>query len=109
MEADFVMNIAQTLRGYQLTTAPITTIRIVPPFVVTTTAKGGTFVPFPIDHGVWSVRAEQAVQRLQQAAGEGSKIELWVTGTLSPLAREQMKNREIVVRENIDTRITFID
>ena len=61
------------------------------------------------DHGVWSVRAEQAVQGLQEAAGEGSKIELWVTGTLSPLAREQIKNREIAVREHIDTRITFIE
>ena len=109
VEADFVMNTAQTLRGYQLTTASLTGIQIVPPFVMTTTAKGGIFVPFPIDHFVWSARAKQAVQRLQKAAGEGSPIELWVTGTLSALAREQMKNRGIVVRENIATRIAFID
>ena len=108
-EADFVMNTAQTLRGYQLTTAPIRTIQLVPPFVMTTTAKGTTLVAFPIDHGVWSVRAERAVRMLQKAAGEGSSLELWLTGTLSPLAREQLKQRGIVVRENIDTQIAFID
>ena len=37
------------------------------------------------------------------------RLELWVTGTLSPLARKQLKGPGIKVAENVDERINFMD
>jgi len=42
-------------------------------------------------------------------AGSKGKIVFWMTGTLSPLARNQLNGLGIKVVENVDEKIEFID
>ncbi len=43
------------------------------------------------------------------SSGSPGNIEVWLTGTASPLARQQLKERGITVIENVDTRLSFMD
>jgi hypothetical protein len=65
-------------------------------------------IPCPIDHGVWREPIDRASQALV-ALYPNSKIELWVTGTVSSLARLQFSERGIEVKEHVGTMIPFID
>ncbi len=69
-------------------------------------------IAFPLDHGVWSERAERVVTHLVANYRDpkfNGKFELWVTGTLSPLARRQLTLLGFHVTENVDTRIEILD
>ncbi len=65
-------------------------------------------IPFPLDHGVWGERADQAFRAVlahQRTSGSNGGLEVWVAGTLSPLVRL----RRIELQENVDARIAFMD
>ena len=70
-------------------------------------------IPFPLDYGVWSVRADRVVKNTLAGHKTGSrgpaKFELWVTGTVSPLARKQLQSQGIKVVEKVDKRIGMMD
>jgi hypothetical protein len=38
-----------------------------------------------------------------------AKVELWVTGTLSPAAREELKKLGMLIIENVDRKIDLMD
>ncbi|MCZ6874762.1 MAG: hypothetical protein O7G88_14730, partial [bacterium] len=44
-----------------------------------------------------------------QVAGFTKPYELWVTGTLSAMARQQLSKLGITAAENVDARLTFMD
>ena len=111
-DANLFQNIAETLRGYHQTGAPITELITVSILLVAKAKNGTTVIPAPIVRGVWREpidRASQAVVALHRPSGSNGNIEMWVTGTASPLARQQLKERGIVVVENVDTRLHFMD
>ncbi len=69
-------------------------------------------VDLPVDHGVWTERADRIISHLRanyRAPGFAGVFELWVTGTLSPLARQQLELRGLKVVENVDKRIEIMD
>ena len=69
-------------------------------------------MPFPLDHGVWSAKASQVIDYLKssyKSPGFNGVIELWVAGTVSPLARQQLAIRGVTVVENVDRRVGFMD
>jgi hypothetical protein len=110
--ANFFMNMAQTMRGYHETVSPVKEIKVVPPFVLAKATNGSVLIPFPLDHGVWSQRAEQVVDNMiaaQKASGPEGKLEMWMTGTVSPLARKQLEQRGIKVVQDVDKRMEFVD
>ena len=110
--ANFYMNMAQTLQGYNETASPITDISIVGGFVVARASNGSALIPFPLDHGVWRKRAEGILRHLKQtyeAKGFRGKYELWVAGTVSPRARQGLGDLKIEVTENVDERVGFLD
>jgi hypothetical protein len=110
--ANFFEDIAEIMSGYHETAAPIGEIAVVNGFVLARTKKGTALLPFPLDHGVWSERADRVITNLQAtyaAAGFSGKFEIWVTGTVTPLARRQLQLRGMEVVENVDARIRFID
>jgi hypothetical protein len=80
--------------------------------VLAQAANGSVVVPYPLDFGVWTTKADENSSRLL-ASDKGSKgrrtYELWVTGTLSPMARQQLTQRGVKVVENVDGRIDFVD
>ncbi|MEC4687752.1 MAG: hypothetical protein VST64_05545 [Nitrospirota bacterium] len=74
--------------------------------------NGWVLIPFPLDHGVWTERPERIFRHLKanyHAPGFTGIFELWVTGTLSPLARQQFELRGIKVVENADKRIEILN
>ncbi len=110
--ANFFQNIAEILRGYHESVSPIQEIRA-PGVLVARAANGTALVPFPLDYAVWTVRAERAVKSTMASAKAGkrkpAKMELWVTGTVSPLFRQQAKAQGITVVDKVDRRIALMD
>jgi hypothetical protein len=110
--ANFFMNIAQTLRGYYETVSPVKEVTVLKGFTLARAENGRVLMPFPLDHGVWSERASQVIGYLKssyQAPGFTGKFDLWVTGTVSPLARQQLEQLGFEVAENVDQRIEIMD
>ncbi len=110
--ANFFMNMAQTLQGYNETVSPIEDIALVNGLTVARARSGRALIPFPLDRGVWSERGSKIVSHLKQtyeAAGFQGKFDFWVTGTVTPRARQGLAGLGIAVTENVDERIGFLD
>ena len=112
--ANFFQNMAETLRGYNETVSPITGIDVVPVLVFAKAKNGSVLIPLPLDHGVWTQRADvvirSALARYKEAKGNSpATFELWVTGTLSPLAKRSLQALGINPVENVDERIEFVN
>jgi hypothetical protein len=100
------------MRGYHETISPIEKIKLVAGDIVAKAKNGSTLAPFPMDHGVWTWRANMILNGIashHKASGSEGKIEMWVTGTLSPTARERVEMLGVKVEENVDEQIEFID
>lgn len=110
--ANFMQNLAELLAAYQQTVSPIREITA-PGIILARTANGTVFIPFPLDYGVWTVRAERVVKntlaRHKTPGRTPASIEFWVTGAVSPLARRQLEAQGIKVTEQVDRRIGMMD
>jgi hypothetical protein len=110
--ANFFMNVAETMRGYQSKVAPIREISVYGPLVFAKASNGVVLIPLPLDHGIWTERASQRVPMAiaaHKAANPGSKkYETWLTGTLSKLAREEMGKLGVQTVEKVDKQIEYI-
>ena len=110
--ANFFQQMAETMLGYHTTVSPLDDIVIVEGIVVAQAKSGATLVPFPLDRGVWTARAKgilESIKANRQAAGFKGNIDLWVSGTISPLARQKYRDRGVSVTENVDERIGFLN
>ena len=109
VDANFVTDMAQTLRNYHLSVEQIKTIKVFETFVLAETKSGKTIIPFPLDHGVWTRRAEKIFDTLiSENPKYKGKFELWVTGTLSDRAKKELSARQIKVMEDIDKKYEYI-
>jgi len=108
--ANFFQNMAEILETYNRTVSPIREINL-PGVLVARTADGSALVPFPLDYGVWSPRAEQVVKKTlaRQGRSRPNRIELWVCGAMSPLARSRLEAQGIRVVEQVDRRLGQVD
>ncbi len=112
VSANFFLNTAETMRGYHETVSPITEITVIHGFAFAKTQKGSVLMPFPLDHGVWSEKASQVIDFLKsnyKSPGFNGRFEMWVAGTVSPLARQQLAIRGFTVTENVHQRAGFMD
>lgn len=112
VEATFIVNVAQILRGYHETRDRITGITMFDVLPVAQTRSGMALIPFALDHGVWTANADKLSQHLKQsykAPGFAGRFELWVTGTLSPVARQELQGRGFTVVEQAGTRLEIVD
>lgn len=110
--ANFMQNMAEILAAYQLTVSPIKEIKT--PLIILALADNGTvLIPFPLDYGVCTMRAERVVKNTlagYKISGRSpASFELWVTGAVSPLARSQLEAQGIKVTEHVDRRIGMMD
>jgi len=110
--ANFFQNMAEILRYYHETVSSLQEIAV-PGVLCARAANGSVLVPYPLDYGVWSLRAERAVKNTladyRKGRPRAAKTELWVTGALSPLARQQLEDRGITVMENVYRRVPMMD
>jgi hypothetical protein len=54
-------------------------------------------------------RTLTALVKDRHSSDPNAKFELWVTGTLSPVAREELKRLGILIIENVDQKIDLMD
>jgi hypothetical protein len=109
--ANFFQQMAETMLGYHNTVSPLDEIIVVDGMVIAQARSGNTLVPFPLDRGVWTARAQKILEGIKasrEAAGFKGTIDIWITGTVSAMARQQLANRGFSVAENVDDRIGFL-
>ncbi len=110
--ANFFMNMAQTLSGYNDRVAPIEEITILAGLTMARAENGRALIPFPLDHGVWTERASQITNYLvtnYRSPGFRGGFDLWVTGTVSPLAHQELARIGITVTANVDEHFGMFD
>ena len=75
--------------------------------------NGRVLIPFPLDRGVWSKRADQVINYLtttyRAETGFTGGFDFWVTGTVSALARQGMADYGLAVTENVDEGLRMFD
>src|SRR5215475_2831106 len=104
VEANFFVNTAQILRGYAETREPITGLTIIRPLAIAQTKSGTAMIPFALDYGVWTANADRISKQLKttyRAPGFNARFEFWVTGSLSPKAKQELEARGFVVKEQV--------
>jgi len=111
--ANFYMNMAQTLGGYNDTVSRIEDISIVIGLTMARAQNGRVLIPFPLDHGVWSQRGSGIVNHLvttyRAQTGFTGGFDFWVAGTVTPLAHQSLAAMGITVTENVDERLRMFD
>jgi len=111
VESNFFMDMAQILRGYNEKVSPIKNIIVTEPFVLAEAENGTVLIPFPMDYGVWTELADSATHDLNKsykADGGKGKMYLWLTGSLSPMAKKQLTARGIQPIEKVGEKIDII-
>ena len=108
VEANFFATAAQILRGYHEAVSPITEVRMNARVPVARAGNGAAVVAIPVDYLIWSPALEQRTQALATATGPG-KVEAWLTGTASPLAKRRLGERGIVVVDRVGQRFELVD
>ncbi len=110
--ANFFMQIAETLRGYHSKVSPIKDISAFGPLVFARAASGVALIPLPLDAAIWTERASQrvpaAVSAYKAANPGAKKFEVWIIGTASKMAREELAKLGGQVSERIEKRVEFV-
>jgi hypothetical protein len=110
--ANSFMVVAEILRGYHRQISPLRQITPRSDLVLASAENGYLFIPFPADYGLWTERMDRTLTALvkdRHSSDPNAKFELWVTGTLSPVAREELKRLGILIIENVDQKIELMD
>jgi len=111
-EANFFVNMAQILRGYHEAEGQIASLAMVGALTVAQTKAGPAVIPFALDYGVWSANADRLSQNMKttyRAPGFNGSFQLWVTGSLSPTAKQELQARGFSVVEQVSGRIDVVD
>ena len=110
--ANLFQNMAEMMRGYHEHVSPITDITPVGGFVVAKAANGSHMIPFPLDYGAWIPQARRYFSYTKanyRDPGFDGKFDIWVRGTVTPLARKQIGLMGGTITERTDRRIHFMD
>ena len=111
-QANFFQYMAETMRGYQEKVSPIVTIKVVSGLVFARANDGSILVPIPVDYLVWTKRADRVSSESTKnyAASDpnaAGNFTLWATGTMTPLAKEQLGLKGVFVTENVYKKMEF--
>ena len=113
VDANFFTSMAQIMRGYNETVSPITEIQQVGGRLIIAQTRGGSaLVALPIDSLLWTQAVDRRLKELKdkyRAAGFNGKLELWLTGRASALARKRLTERGVTVVEEVQKRVEVID
>jgi 2,4-dienoyl-CoA reductase-like NADH-dependent reductase (Old Yellow Enzyme family) len=111
-EALFYQQVAELYRAYNEQGVPIVEIKTLGRMPVGRSKEGSLFFGAPIDYAMWMEKTEALFDRLTRTLRpkkEAVRVELWVTGTVSPRVRQELLNRGIVARENMAQVIQLAD
>ncbi len=110
--ANFYQAMAEIMRGYNNTVAPITDVTVQAGWAVAQSANGTALIPFPLDHGVWTRRAERFIDYMKtnyRSPAFKGQFEMWLTGTVSPRVKDELRKRGFNVIENVGRRIVLMN
>jgi hypothetical protein len=100
---------ADMYAGYNRKVKPIVSFEYLGQIAAARTKDGAVVINAPLDHLLWTAEMasfiEQAQQRLGALQGVTSR-ELWVAGTLSPLARSNLEATGWKIQERANIAIT---
>lgn len=111
-EALFYQQVAELLRSYNEQVLPIVEITTLGRMPLGRSKERTLFFPAPIDYAVWMQKTETLFDRLSSTLRQKKdpiRVELWVTGTVSPRVRQELLNRGIVARENMTQHLALAD
>ena len=112
VEANLYMAMIQMLRGYHETVAPLTELTSSGRFAVAQSEAGQAVIVLPFDRLTWTERADQVSRQVKtnhRGTGFNGKFDVWVTGTLSPRARQELGKRGYTIVDRVDTRVEILD
>ena len=93
---------AEMLHGYHTNVKPIKEIIPVRKFVVGYTSDQTIVAAFPLDLLYWIEQADlgsEALAKLDLTGRPVKKTEIWITGTITPIAMKEFSARGLVVNE----------
>jgi len=111
-QANFYTAMSQLLRGYHQTVAPLAAITPLNRVTVAQSTAGPAFLALPVDRLIWTDRVDTVTAQLKStyaAQGFNGKFEAWLTGTVSPRARQELSARGFVVTEHAGSRVEVLD
>jgi hypothetical protein len=111
-QANFMMNVAQILRGYHEKVSPVKEITLNSGFVMASAQNNAVLIPLPIDYGVWTEKAEKILTNMiatYKAPTAKPRVELWLTGTASPIAKKSVEALGLTLMEYSDRKLDFVD
>ncbi|MBF0559602.1 MAG: hypothetical protein HQL08_12580 [Nitrospirae bacterium] len=111
-QANFMMNIAETMRGYQETVSPVKEISIDAALVIAKAENNSVPILFPLDYGVWTESTEAIFKNIVasfKSQADKPQFELLVAGTVSPLAKKNIEQLGIKVTEKVSEKAGFVD
>jgi hypothetical protein len=79
---------------------------------VAQTKAGPAVIPFALDYGVWTANADRLSRSMKatyKARGFNGKFELWVTGSLSPAAKQALQARGFITVDRVGSRFDIVD
>jgi hypothetical protein len=103
---------AEMYAGFHRAISPIEKFVSVGTLPAARTAKGALVFNIPVDHVVWSETVARLVTNAANLANQLPGInerQLWVTGTLSPRARQELGNLNWKVYERSETLLVATD
>src|SRR5262249_46810270 len=98
-QARFIAGAVVILAAYHRTQGPIAALRVSGTLVAQTPA-GGLVVPAPVDYVAWTERVARFAHRPDLA---GQNRQIWLTGRLSPRARQELTRLKWTARENVQS------
>jgi hypothetical protein len=109
IDANLFEDIAETLAHYHANVSPIVRFDVHNGLVLALARNGAAVFAVPLDHGAWTKTAERIFTELTQNYAASGKLELWVTGTVSDRAKQELSARGIKLVEDIDKRFEYFD
>ena len=98
---------AETMQGFNESVSPITDINVAFGLVFAKAENGSVLIPVPIDRAIWGERSERtmtnAIKSYKQVTGSKpiGKLELWISGTATPLAKQELEKLGVGVVEKL--------
>ena len=108
LDAFIFQRIAEMMHGYHTEVGPISEIIPVRLAVVGYTADQKIVATLPLDHLYWTERAAlglNAITRLESADRPVKRVELWITGRITPKAKRELEAKGLVVKEQTGERL----
>ena len=111
-EANLYTVMIQMLRGYHETVSPLIQIAPLNRLTVSQTKAGAALIAAPLDQLIWTERVDRVTGQLKSGYrpdGFNGRFELWLTGTASPVARQELEQRGFTVTDRAGTRVEVLD